>query len=366
MRVPDPLTEKTTMKPTTFSAIALAVGLAMAPAAQAGPGPLVYIPTGEAAEILIIDAGTRQTVGQVSGLTAAHGLGITPDGSRLVVGSYDERPCCDSQPEKPAGVSAADHAAHHAPKPADEPQRAVSAVSIVDTATRSIVRRIDVPGAVHHVAVSPDGTVAVVTHPNANAVSVIDLEKMTIAKTLPTGTMPNYAVFSPDGDALYVSNAGDGNVVAVDTARWSVSARIGVGRSPEHLVLSPDGARLYVANAGDGTVSVIDTAAHRSVASLSFNGELHGLDLSGDGGTLFAAVRGADRLVAVDLGNRSRRSVTLAPAPYHLSVIDGTGVLYVSSAEEPVVWVVDGTTLDVVAEIPVTGIGHQFAQSPGG
>lgn len=354
------------MKPMTFPAIALAVGLAAAPAAHAGQSPVVYIPTGDTAEILIIDAGTHRTVGRVSGLAAAHGLAVTPDGGRLIVGSYDERPCCNALPEKPAEVSAADHAAHHAPKPASEPQGALSTVSIVDTAARTIVRQIDVPGAVHHVAVSPDGKAAVVTHPNANAVSVINLEEMTVATTLPTGTMPNYAVFSPGGETLYVSNAGDGNVVVIDTARWAVSARIEVGHSPEHLVLSPDGTRLYVANVGDGTVSVIDTAAHRSVASLSFNGELHGLDLSEDGGTLFAAVRGADRLVAVDLGDRSRRNLPLAPSPYHLSVIDGTGVLYVSSAEEPVVWVVDAETLEVVAEIPVTGIGHQFAQSPGG
>lgn len=365
MPVPDPLTEKMTMKPMTFPAIALAVGLAAAPAVHAEEGPLVYIPTGETAEVLIIDAGTHQTVGRVSGLTAAHGLAVTPDGSHLVVGSYDERPCCEALPEKPAEVSAADHAAHHAPKPAGESQSALSTVSIVDTAARSIVRRIDVPGAVHHVAVSPDGTVAVVTHPNANAVSVIDLEEMTVAKTLPTGTMPNYAVFSPDGAALYVSNSGDGNVVVIDTARWAVSARLEVGRSPEHLALSPDGVRLYVSNVGDSTVSVIDTAAHRSVAYISLSWEVHGLDLSEDGGTLFAAVRGADRLVAVDLGDRSRRNVSLAPSPYHLSVIDGTGVLYVSSGEDPMVWVIDAATLEVVAEIPVTGIGHQFAQVPG-
>lgn len=252
------------MKPTTLPAVVLAVGLAAAPAVHAEQGPLVYIPTGEDAEVLIIDAGTHQTVGRVSGLPAAHGLAVTPDGSRLIVGSYDERPCCEALPEKPAEVSAADHAAHHAPKPADESQSALSTVSIVDTAARSIVRRIDVPGAVHHVAVSPDGKVAVVTHPNANAVSVIDLEAMTVAKTLPTGTMPNYAVFSPDGQALYVSNSGDGNVVVIDTARWAVSARLEVGRSPEHLALSPDGARLYVSNVGDGTVSVIDTAEHTS------------------------------------------------------------------------------------------------------
>ncbi|MDT8344567.1 MAG: beta-propeller fold lactonase family protein [Thermohalobaculum sp.] len=353
------------MKPMTFAAFALAVGLAAAPVAHAGPGPLVYIPTGDSAEVLIIDASTNLPIGRVTGLPAAHGLAVTPDGSRLIVGSYDERPCCAALPEKPAEVSAADHAAHHVAKPEAAAQPSVSTVSIVDTATRAIVRRIDVPGAVHHVAVSPDGRTAAVTHPNANGITAIDLETLSVVATVETGTLPNYAAFSPDGAALYVSVAGDNAVAVLDAVTWTVQSRIATGASPEHLVLSPDGSRLFVNNVDDGTVSVIDPSKGRAVESLAIGSTLHGLDLSADGGTLFVAVRDDDRLVAVDLGDGSRRSVALSPAPYHLSVIAGTGVLYVSSAEEPVVWVIDAATLETRAEIPVTGIGHQFAQVSG-
>lgn len=62
----------------------------------------------------------------------------------------------------------------------------------------------------------------------------------------------------------------------------------------------------------------------------------------------------------------SWQSVALSPAPYHLSVISSAGGLYVSSREDSVVWVIDMATLETRAEIAIPGVGHQFAQAPGG
>jgi YVTN family beta-propeller protein len=333
--------------------------------AHAEPGPRVYIPTGDSAEVLIIDAGTNGVIGKIPGLPAAHGLAVTPDGSRLIAGSFDEREPSAAVPEKPAGVSAADHATHHAPKPSDAVEPMVSTLTVVDTATRSVVRRIDVPGTVHHVAVSPDGRVAAVTHPYADAITAIDLEALAVITTVPTGAMPNYAAFSRDGEKLYVSNSGEDTIAVLGRSTWSVTARIPVGQSPEHLALSPNVGRLFVSNVAGGSVSVIDLSAERAVETLPVGADLHGIDVSDDGETLFIANRGGDRLVAVDLQDGSRRGMALTPAPYHLSVIDGAGVLYVSSAVDSVVWVIDAATLESLAEIAIPGIGHQFAQAPG-
>jgi YVTN family beta-propeller protein len=348
-----------------FKALFLGAVLLGANVAQAEPGQKIYIPTGDSAQVLIIDASTNSVIGEISGLPAAHGLAVTPDGSRLIAGSFDERAPDDVMPEKPAGVSAADHAAHHAPKQSAAIEPMVSTLSIVDTATRSVVHRIDVPGAVHHVAVSPDGLVAAVTHPYADAVTVIDLVALAVIKTVPTGATPNYAAFSVGGKKLYVSNSGEDTIAVLDSSTWLVTSKIPVGQSPEHLALSPDGGRLFVSNVADGSVSVIDMEEERAVETLPIGADLHGIDVSDDGETLFVAVRGDDRLLAINLKDGSRRSVPLAPAPYHLSVISGAGVLYVSSAEESVVWVIDTATLETLAEIAIPGIGHQFAQAPG-
>jgi len=350
--------------PLRLAAALFAASLATIPIGTAA-GTRVYIPTGEAAQVVVIDALADLPTGRIEGLPAAHGLAITPNGARLVVGSFEERAPGEAQPAKPEAVSAADHAAHHSTGAAAPSGEAISTVSVIDVATGAVLRRIDVPGAVHHVAISPDGAVAVVTHPNRGAVTVIDLTAYAVIGTVPTGTLPNYAAFSPDGSRLYVSNAGDDTVAALNTATWTVAGRIATGAEPEHLVLTPDGGRLLVNNVAGGSVSVIDTATGQVAETLPVGATPHGIDLSDDGRTAFVALRGEDRVVAIDLRTRAFRSGRLGPAPYHLAAVRGRGVLYVSSDEASRVWVVDAATLAPLGKIEIPGIGHQFAQASG-
>lgn len=349
--------------PNLAGALAVAV-ISVATMASANPTK-VYVPTGDAAEIVTIDPHAGKITGRIEGLAAAHGLAATPDGRRLVVGSFDERAPGETMPKKPAGVSAADHAAHHAPKAQKGAEAVVSTVSIVDSGTGAIVRQIDVPGAVHHVAVSPDGRSAAVTHPGEDSISVIDLGSSKIVATVATGATPNYAAFSPDGGVLYVSNAGDDSIAILSTNDWKKVGQISVGESPEHIVVSKDGERVYVNNVASGSVSVIDVSAGKVIEVYEIGEPLHGIDLSDDGRTLFVAVVGGDRLVAIDVRDGARRERPLSPGPYHLGVIRGEGLIYVSSAGSPVLWVLDATTLETKATIDLPGRGHQFAQSGG-
>jgi YVTN family beta-propeller protein len=130
--------------------------------------------------------------------------------------------------------------------------------------------------------------------------------------------------------------------------------------------LSKDGATLYVNNVDDGTVSVLAVDGQKVEKTIPVGSTIHGLDLSDDGKTLFVAGRGDDKLTSVDLATDSQRSAVLAPDPYHLAAIRGAGKLYVSSAGEPKVWVIDQQTLKVIGEIAVGGKGHQMVQGASG
>jgi YVTN family beta-propeller protein len=59
------------------------------------------------------------------------------------------------------------------------------------------------------------------------------------------------------------------------------------------------------------------------------------------------------------------KTVSLSPGPYHLATIKGTGKIYVSSSDEPKVWVIDQANLHVIGEIAIGGKGHQMAIAPG-
>lgn len=345
-----------------------AAGVMSAAALPVAADDIVYVPLGGDGKIVLVDAEGDRLVGTIEGLPAVHGLAATPDGRFLIAGSYDERETGSDLPAKPVGMSEDEHAAHHA-KPSGEPKEAglaVSAVSIVSTAERAVVRRIDVPGAVHHVAVSPHGQWAVVTHPTADAISVIDLGTQTVLTTVKTGPLPNYAAFSPDGRRVYVSNAGNDTVSVLDTADWTVGRNLAVGRSPEHVVLSEDGSVLYVNNVDDGTVTVFDLRSGAAAKAIPVGQVLHGIDLSDDGRTLFVSALGDNVLAAIDVETGAVRKTTLTPAPYHLAALRGSGKLYVSSADEPKVWVVDQESLAVLGEIMIGGKGHQMVRAADG
>jgi YVTN family beta-propeller protein len=347
---------------------AVLTALLLGTAWPAAAGQRVYVPLGGAGEVLVIDASNDRVVATIPNLPEVHGLAGTPDGTYLVAGSLAETEAGTPEiPPKPEGMSAADHQAHHGGSAAGgrTPEEAVSFVSLVRVDEGSVVHRIEVPGAVHHVAVTPDGRHAIATHPNGGGISVIDLSARRLAEVIPTGPLPNYTVVSADGTRAYVSNAGNNSVSEIDTASWRVLRNIATGESPEHMVLSPDGGRLFVNNVDEGTVSEISIAEAVVSRVFELGGLLHGIDVSDDGRTLFVAGREENRLFAIDLASGEASSTPLAPSPYHLTAIAGTGKLYVSSAEEPKIWVVDQRSLEVLREIPIRGKGHQMVQTGG-
>jgi len=329
--------------------------------------PLVYVPLGGDGKILVVDVAKDQVVETIEGLAAVHGLAATPDGRYLIAGSYEER-AANGNPAKPQGISEDEHAAHHQLPAAGSEKPAVasvSTVSVIRTIDRTIVRAIDVPGAVHHVSVSPDGQYAAVTRPNENSISVIDLTTYEISTNIATGSFPNYSVFSPDSTRLYISNAGDNTVAVVDVKGWGIETAFAVGSSPEHVVLSKDGKTLYVNNVDDGTVSVVDTETGQVGKAILVGSTLHGIDLSEDGSKLFVASLGDDKIAQIDLASGAVETAELSPAPYHLATISGTGKIYVSSADEPKIWVVGQKELNVIGQIVIGGKGHQMVQVPG-
>jgi DNA-binding beta-propeller fold protein YncE len=351
------------MKPHATLAILLLSTALTAVAANAETAR-VFIPEGSADAIRIVDAVTGQDIGRISGTEAVHGLAGSPNSRYLIAGSYMEIDQEDAaEMSKPASVSEDEHAAHHAkPQKALGPSDAgVSLLSVIDAATGDLLRKIEVPGAVHHVAISPDGRFAVSTHPNSDGISVVDLDNFELFAWIPTGSMPNYAIFGADPGLVYVSNAGNGTVSEVDLELGIVRRNMIAGEAPEHLTLSSDGGTLFVADADIGRIVEIDLSNGRDVRTFEIGGEIHGLDLSEDQTHLLVAAKGTDRIVSIDLRSGNIVDAVLSPAPYHLTTIPGTGSIFVSSRDEPKVWIVDAKTLAATSEIPIEGGGTRWS-----
>lgn len=321
----------------------------------------VYIPLGDASKVQIIDTNTHQLADTIDDVGNAHGLAITPDRRYLVAGSFNESSPDDPTIPRPETVTEEEHEKHHDLAATDQAKNVgTSFVSIIDTVNRRVIRRVVVSGAVHHVAISPDGLFAVATHPGTGRISIIELGHFKVVASIETGLAPNYAAFSNDGTSVYVSNTGDNSISEIDIAEQREVQHIATGRAPEHIVLSADGLTLYTNNIGDGTASAISLEDGQVTQTFSVGSAPHGIDLSDDGKTLFATSKGDNLLVAISLDTGERRVIPLSPAPYHLTTVRGTNVLYVSSRKENRIWVIDQTTLELLGEIAIDGIGHQM------
>lgn len=114
-----------------------------------------------------------------------------------------------------------------------------SGVAVIDTATNTVVVDVALIGFAQRVAVVPNGTRAYVpTFPSS--VSVIDTATNTLIATIPGMDSPQDVAVTPDGTRAYVTQSGDTNSVAViDTATNTVVATLPVGILPARVAIIP-------------------------------------------------------------------------------------------------------------------------------
>ena len=94
-----------------------------------------------------------------------------------------------------------------------------SSVSVIDTATNTVVDTISPVGGPWGVAVSPDGTRVYTANYDVGTVSVIDTATNTIIATITVGNSPYCLAVTPDGERVYVDNYGDEHRDRYDTGR---------------------------------------------------------------------------------------------------------------------------------------------------
>jgi YVTN family beta-propeller protein len=142
-----------------------------------------------------------------------------------------------------------------------------STVTVLDTASNTVVATVPVGAGSQGVAITPDGAHAYVTNEISNDVSVLATATNTVVATVPVGSLPSWVAITPDGAHAYVTNF-DSTVSVLATATNTVVATVPVETLPFGVAITPDGAHAYVTNFGSGTVSVLATATNTVVATV--------------------------------------------------------------------------------------------------
>jgi YVTN family beta-propeller protein len=222
------------------------VGVAITP-----DGKRAYVASRNAGQVTAIDTGSNTVIGSPIPVgneeSFDRGVAITPDGKHVYVARFGD----------------------------DE-------VSMIDTATNLVFGApIPVGDEPRELAITPDGSRLYATNfndsPTGNSVSVIDTATNTVVATIPVGTNPRGIAITPDGKHVYVSNNFDKTVSVIDTATNTViGTPIPVGPMPVGIALTPDGSRALVASedfAPNNVITPVATATNTAGAAFASGGE---------------------------------------------------------------------------------------------
>ena len=129
---------------------------------------------------------------------------------------------------------------------------------------------------------------AYITNFSSNTVSILDTASNTVVATVPVGSNPYGVAVTPDGARVYVTNVSSNKVSVIATASNTLLATVPVGAGPLGLAVTPNGAFVYVTNQYSNNVSVIATANNTVVATVAAgNGPFAFGQFIGPAATLF-------------------------------------------------------------------------------
>jgi YVTN family beta-propeller protein len=189
-------------------------------------------------------------------------------------------------------------------------------VSVIDTATNTVVDTVAVELSPVGVAVHPDGTTVYVANQFSGTVSVIDTATNTVVDTVTVEGFPYGVAVHPDGTTVYVSTVATGTVSVIDTATNTVVDTVTVGLSPMSVAVHPNGGAVYVANQFSGTVSVVDTATNRVVDTVTMGYGPAGVAVHPDGSSVYVANEINDTVPVIDTAtNTVVDTVTVGSGP---------------------------------------------------
>jgi YVTN family beta-propeller protein len=109
-------------------------------------------------------------------------------------------------------------------------------VSIIEAATGKVIQTFDARTKhSNRLKFTPDGKLALISDPATGELVIVDTATRTITKMLNVGSGPGGILIVPDGSHAYVALAGDNAVAVIDMHTLEVSGKIPTGQGPDGL-----------------------------------------------------------------------------------------------------------------------------------
>ncbi|MFC1540016.1 Ig-like domain-containing protein [Gemmatimonadota bacterium] len=241
-------------------------------------GAYAYVGEYGLADVVVIEIATNTVVATIPVGNRPTGVGISPDGSHVYVANFDDDTVSVIETDgntvtatvnvydKPLGLDVSPDGAH-----VYVANWASGRVSVIETTSNTMVSIINTTGSMpYDVAFTPSGAYAFVPcFGGFGSVFVINTVTRSPVRRIDIGSGPINIAMTPVGDLAYVTKQNEDEVSVIDTIDWYEVTSIPVGDAPYGVAITSDGAYAYVANLFDDTVSVIDTASNEVVATVN-------------------------------------------------------------------------------------------------
>jgi len=144
-------------------------------------------------------------------------------------------------------------------------------VSEIDVRTRKLLRQVPFPGSPVGVAAAKDGTLWAIEEGEGHVytVAIVDPESGSVVARLADSGMARRVAMSPDGSIAVVTDPGHDAVQIYDASTRILKSRISFGddANPSGVSFTPDSARAFVA-LGAGGIAEIDLKSGRVVGRI--------------------------------------------------------------------------------------------------
>jgi YVTN family beta-propeller protein len=106
-------------------------------------------------------------------------------------------------------------------------------------------------------------------------VYVVDVATNTVIKTLNVGKQPHGIAATPDGRWVWIATEGDGKIHKIDAVHDIVAATYALGPYQQEMEITDNGRMLYTGRFMDGCYDVFDTVKEKVIAHLPVDGSPH-------------------------------------------------------------------------------------------
>lgn len=218
-------------------------------------------------------------------------------------------------------------------------------VSVVDTANDSVINTFNVEQGPTGVAISGDNALAFVSNAYSFCLSIYNVVTGDRIVTVPVSHPAGIAV-GRDGLA-YAVNPGGNSLLIIDPSTGLISATVPTVDSNNGIVFINESTAL-LSSTTDGNVSFFDTATRQVTGMVPSGNGPSGVAVSPDRQTAYVSNMNGNTVTVLDLAARTiRGTIPVGKMPAGIAVSDDGRHVYVANSGGESVSVIDAATLKV-------------------